>query len=100
MIPVFKKLEIKSKENALSEIAEHINELQKEIYECFLNLSSDNIQELNLDLTELTSSQGSIINGDLLTLKGKFGETIKIGYDKVSGTFGITHIDKDGNIVE
>lgn len=99
MIPVFKNLQIKSEENALFEIQEHINQLQKEIYECFLNISSDNISELSLDLTKLSSSQGSSISSDCIVLKGKSGESLKLGYDKDLGTFEVTQTDKDGNVI-
>lgn len=99
MIPVFKVLQINAEDDAMSKIQNHINELQKELYECFLNISSDNISELSLDLTKLKSGQGSEINSDMIFLKGKNGESIKLGYDKTTGAFEVTQTDKDGNII-
>ena len=99
MIPVFKKLEIKNEENALLEIVKHINEMQTEIYECLMNLTSENVTELSSDITKITSQRGSEIFGDLIKLKGAKGETITAGYDKLTGAFELSVKDKDGNIL-
>ncbi len=97
MIPVFKKLEIRDEENAALEISEHINKMQKEIYNCLLNLTSENVTELSSDVTKITSNNGSEISGDLIKLKGTSGEAATIGYDKASGLFMFSVTDKDGN---
>lgn len=99
MIPIFKKLEIKSESTALSEIVSHINAMQNEIYECLLNLTSENVTELSSDITKITSARGSVISGDLIKLKGAGGETLTAGYDKTTGAFELSVRDKNGNLV-
>lgn len=99
MIPVFKKLEIKNQETALSEIVKHINSMQNEIYECLMNLTSENVTELSSDITKITSERGSVISGDLIKLKGGKGETLTAGYDKLTGVFELSVRDKDNNII-
>jgi len=99
MIPVFKKLEIKDEKTALSDIAKHINDMQKEIYECLLNLTSENVVELSTDITKITSDRGSVISGDLIKLKGGSGETLTAGYDKLTGVFELSVRDKNGEII-
>ena len=100
MIPVFKKLEIKNPDRAVYEIAEHINEMQTELYNCLMNLTSENVTELCLDITKMSSERGSLISGDLIKLKGGKGETLTAGYDKLTGAFELSVKDKDGNVAE
>ena len=99
MIPVFKKLGIINSATALSDIVEHINKMQEEIYECLLNLTSENITEISLDLTKITSQKGSSISGDLIKLKGANGEILTAGYDKTTGIFELSVKDRDGNVL-
>lgn len=99
MIPVFKKLEIKNEALALSEIVRHINDMQNEIYECLLNLTSENVTELSTDITKITSERGSSISGDLIKLKGGSGETLTAGYDKATGVFELSVRDKNGELL-
>ena len=99
MIPIFKKLEIKNEQTAISEIVKHINTMQSEIYDCLLNLTSENVTELSTDITKITSQRGSSISGDLIKLKGGKGETLTAGYDKLTGVFELSVRDKNGNVI-
>ena len=99
MIPFFKKLEITDNSNPVDEIVRHINAMQDEIRECFENITSENVTELNMDITKITSQRGSSISGDLIKLIGAGGETLTAGYDKDTGVFELSVKDKDGNIV-
>ena len=99
MIPIFKKLEIKNDNTALYDIVKHINDMQKELYECLLNLTSENITELSTDITKISSERGSSISGDLIKLKGGSGETLTAGYDKLTGVFELSVRDKNGNVI-
>ena len=99
MIPIFKKLEIKNDSTAVSDIVKHINDMQKEIYECLMNITSENVVEISTDITKITSNRGSEISGDLIKLKGAGGETFTAGYNKLTGVFELSVRDKDGNVV-
>lgn len=99
MIPVFKKLEVRSEATAISDIVAHINAMQNELYECLINLTSENVTELSSDVTPIVSKNGSALSGDLLVLRGPKGETFSAGFDKLTGLFGITATDKDGNTI-
>ena len=99
MIPVFKKLEVKSEDAAVLKIVSHINAMQNELYECLINLTSENVTELSSDVTSITSKNGSGLSGDLLVLKGPKGETFSAGFDKMTGLFGISATGKDGEVI-
>ena len=99
MIPIFKKLSLSSKNNEIQEIERHINALQKELRECMAKLSSDNVEELSLDYTKLSSGNGSYLFGDMIMLRGKGEECYTAGYSRKDGSFSFSLKDKDGNVV-
>ena len=97
MIPVFKKIDINNKNLSVTDIARSINEMQGEILECLMNLTSENITDISTDITKISSGMGSYISGDKIKLCSKGGETFTAGYDKDTGLFEFSVRDKDGN---
>ena len=97
MIPVFKKLDTNNKNLSIIDVARCINEMQEEISECLMNLTSENITEISMDITKISSSLGSSISGNKVVLCGKDGGTFTAGYDKETGIFEFSAIDGSGN---
>ncbi len=87
MIPVFSKLDVRDKSLTPERIAEHINKLQDELSLCFSNISSDNIEELSLNQTELLSQNGSELSGDMINMVSPVGDSFFAGINKETGQF-------------
>lgn len=98
MLPVFKKLD-ENKSYGQKELLAHINALQEEIYNCFLEVTSENITEISSDTTKIASNRGSCFSGDKIELFGKKGEKFSAGYSKDTGMFEFSLCDKNGKSV-
>ncbi len=85
MVPVFSKLS--GTDLTPEKIAEHINRLQEELSFCFMNISSDNIEELSLNHTRVSSQSGSVIEGDMINIVSPYGESFFAGVSKETGMF-------------
>lgn len=94
MLPVFSKLS--GYDLTPERIAEHINRLQDELSACFMNISSDNIESLSLNETQIASKDGSRLSGDAINIVSPLGESFFAGVNKETGQFEFHLRDKTG----
>lgn len=83
-MPVFTKqlgnINYGNQQEALAAMANHIRYLQEQLEWQLSNLDSSNINEIDTSQTNISSSTGGTsIGGDSLTIKGKNGELFEVG---------------------
>lgn len=83
-MPVFTKqlgnINYSNQQEALAAMANHIRYLQEQLEWQLSNLDSSNINEIDTSQTNISSSTGGTsIGGDSLTIKGKNGELFEVG---------------------
>ncbi len=83
-MPVFTKqlgnINYSNPQEALHAFANHIRYLQEQLEWQLSNLDSSNINEIDTSQTNISSSTGGTsIGGDSLTIKGKNGELFEVG---------------------
>lgn len=64
---------------ALRTMANHIKYLQEQLEYTLMNLDSSNVTEIETDVTNITSSSGSVSLGSGIALSGKNGESFTAG---------------------
>lgn len=83
-MPVFTKqlgnINYGNQQEALAAMANHIRYLQEQLEWQLSNLDSSNINEIDTSQTNISSSTGGTsIGGDSITIKGKNGELFEVG---------------------
>ena len=83
-MPVFTKqlgnINYSNQQEALAAMANHIRYLQEQLEWQLSNLDSSNINEIDTSQTNISSSTGGTsIGGDSLTIRGKNGEKFEVG---------------------
>lgn len=99
-MPIFtqslKKVDTQNPAEALKDMANHIRYIQEQLEWTLMNLDSSNITEIETDKTNITSSTGGTqLTGDRISLTGKNGEQFTAGID-ASGNFAFTVKGKNG----
>lgn len=112
-MPVFTKqlgnINYSNQQEALAAMANHIRYLQEQLEWQLSNLDSSNINEIDTSQTNISSSTGGTsIGGDSLTIKGKNGELFEVGIGS-NGVLMFTlngkdstqmlYLDNDGKLV-
>ena len=111
-MPVFtnqlNRLDVSNTSEALRQMANHIRYIQEQLEYTLMNLDSSNITEIETDVTNITSSSGSVSLGSGISLSGKNGESFTAGQDEngqfvfsVKGRNGAQalYLSSDGNLV-
>lgn len=111
-MPVFtnqlNRLDVSNTSEALRQMANHIRYIQEQLEYTLMNLDSSNITEIETDVTNITSSSGSVSLGSSIALSGRNGESFTAGQDEngqfvfsVKGRNGAQalYLSSDGNLV-
>lgn len=98
-MPIFtqslQKIDTTNPQDAIKKMANHIKYIQEQLEYTLLNLDSRNINEIDIDKTNITDSTGSTNIGSYIYLSGANGESFKVG-KKNSGVFEFSVTGKDG----
>lgn len=101
MLPVFRGMEnidFNNPREAVRLLAEHVKELERQLYTVLTSIDSSNMSGINISDTELKSEGGSSLSSDRLVLKGKHGEIFEAGYNTQSGRFVFKLSGADGDV--
>ena len=98
-MPIFaqslQKIEPTNPQDAIKKMANHIKYLQEQLEYTLLNLDSRNINEIDVNKTNITDSTGSTAIGSFIYLTGANGESFTVGKNP-QGKFEFAVKGKDG----
>ena len=98
-MPIFtqtlQRIDTANPQEALKKMANHIKYIQEQLEYTLLNLDSQNINEIDIDKTTITSSAGSANIGSYINLTGANGESFTVGKN-TQGKFEFAIKGKDG----
>lgn len=111
-MPIFTKalqsIDPSNPQDAVKKMANHIKYLQEQLEYTLFNLDSRNINEIDVDNTDIKDSTGSIKIGTQINFTGKNGESFKAGINtkgqfefSVSGAEGAQamYINSSGELI-
>ena len=111
-MPIFtqslRKVDFSNPAEAIRDMANHIRYIQEQLEYTLMNLDSSNVTEIDTDQTNIGSSTGgSVLTGNSITLNGGRGEVFEAGvFDNVfrftvKGKNGaqIMYLTSDGQLV-
>jgi len=98
-MPIFtqslRKVDFSNPTEAIRDMANHIRYIQEQLEYTLMNLDSSNVTEIDTDQTNIGSSTGgSVLTGNSITLNGSSGETFEAGV--VNNVFRFTVKGKNG----
>jgi hypothetical protein len=89
------KIDTANPQDAIKKMANHIKYLQEQLEYTLLNLDSRNINEIDVNKTNITDSTGSTSIGSYIHLTGANGESFTVGKNP-QGKFEFAVKGKDG----
>lgn len=89
------KIDTANPQDAIKKMANHIKYLQEQLEYTLLNLDSRNINEIDVNKTNITDSTGSTSIGSYIHLTGANGENFTVGKNP-QGKFEFAVKGKDG----
>lgn len=101
-MPIFaqslQKIDENDPKNAIKKMANHIKYLQEQLEYTLLNLDSRNINEIDINKTNITDSAGTTNIGSYIQLTGPNGESFTVGKN-TSGDFVFSVKGKNGEAI-
>ena len=98
-MPIFtqslQRIDYSNPQEALKKMANHIKYIQEQLEYTLLNLDSQNINEIDIDQTTITSSSGTPSIGTFISFTGANGEKFTAGVNQ-SGKFEFSVAGKNG----
>ena len=98
-MPIFtqslQKIDYSNTEDALKKMYSHIKYIQEQLEYTLFNLDSENINEIDIDKTNISNSTGSDSIGSYISLTGANGEKFVVGKND-SGRFEFAVNGKSG----
>lgn len=98
-MPIFtqslQKIDYSNTQDAIKKLYNHIKYIQEQLEYTLLNLDSQNINEIDLDKTTITSSAGSADISSFINLTGANGESFTAGKNS-NGQFEFSIKGKGG----
>lgn len=92
------KIDENDPKNAIKKMANHIKYLQEQLEYTLLNLDSRNINEIDINKTNITDSAGTTNIGSYIQLTGPNGESFTVGKN-TSGDFVFSVKGKNGEAI-
>jgi len=101
-MPIFaqslQKIDETNPKDAIKKMANHIKYLQEQLEYTLLNLDSRNINEIDINKTNITDSAGTTNIGSYIQLTGPNGESFTVGKN-ASGDFVFSVKGKNGEAI-
>ena len=98
-MPIFtqslQKIDASDPQDAVKKLYQHIKYIQEQLEYTLFNLDSQNINEIDIDKTNISDSSGSTSIGSYIHLTGPKGEVFAVGKGE-TGRFEFSIKGKDG----
>lgn len=98
-MPIFtqslQKIDVTNPQDAIKKLYQHIKYIQEQLEYTLFNLDSENINEIDIDKTTISSSSGSTNTASYINITGSSGESFTVGKTS-SGQFEFTVRGKGG----